>query len=112
MNALDSRETRGKTALYDAVYLSAEHLENSRNDKKALLVISDGEDNASRYELEKVLRQLQRSKAAVYVIGLLEERGGRGRFFGRSPARRAKEVLTKFAEIAGGRAYFPKTSIP
>jgi VWFA-related protein len=108
MKVLHSRESRGKTALYDAIYLSAEYLDDSRNDKHALLLISDGEDNASKYRLNEVLQQLQRSKAAVYVIGLLDERGGRGRFFRRSLAKKAKEVLTEFAEISGGRAYFPK----
>ena len=102
---LDTRDTRGSTALYDAVYLAAEHLQDSKNDKKAMLLISDGEDNVSKHNSSQVVQRLRRSKAALYVIGLLEERGGRGRFFGKPSSQK---VLTKFAEMTGGRAYFPK----
>jgi len=106
--ALSHLDTRGETAIYDAVYLSAEHLNEGTKDKKALLLITDGEDNKSNYSLEKVLAKLRESKTTVYTIGLLEE-SDRGSFFRKSPARKAREVLERFAETTGGRAYFPKS---
>lgn len=107
--ALSSLDTRGETALYDALYLSAEHLKDGKKDKKALLLISDGEDNRSKYSLDKVLLKLRESKATVYAIGLLEENDSRGGLFVKSPSKKAKDVLEKFAETTGGRAYFPKS---
>src|SRR5215475_1629387 len=77
-------DTRGETALYDAIYLSAAHLDQGKKDKKALLVITDGEDNSSKYNREKVLSKLRESKVTVYAIGLLEENDVRGSFFGKS----------------------------
>ena len=109
--ALGPLDTRGETALYDAVYLSAAHLDEGKKDKKALLVITDGEDNASKYSREKVLSKLRESKVTVYAIGLLEENDSREPFFGKSqsPTRKAKEVLQQFAQATGGRAYFPRS---
>jgi Ca-activated chloride channel homolog len=106
---LSSLDTRGETALYDAVYLSAAHLDDGKKDRKALLVITDGEDNASKYSREKVLSKLRQSKVTVYAIGLLEENDARGPFFGKSASKKAKEALEQFAQATGGRAYFPKS---
>jgi len=107
--ALGPIDTRGETALYDAVYLSAAHLDEGKKDKKALLVITDGEDNASKYSREKVLSKLRESKVTVYAIGLLEENDARGPFSSKSPSKKAKDALEQFAQATGGRAYFPKS---
>jgi Ca-activated chloride channel homolog len=109
VKALSSLDTRGETAVYDALYLSAEHLKEGKKDKKALLLITDGEDNRSEYSLERVLAKLRESKASVYVIGLLEENDSRGGAFGGSPSKKAREVLRRFAETTGGGAYFPQS---
>jgi VWFA-related protein len=79
-------------------------------DKKVLLVISDGEDNASRYSFEELLRYAQKSNAVIYTIGLLgsEERGGLFKIHGGSAGRAAK-VLDKIAEATGGQAYLPRS---
>jgi Ca-activated chloride channel homolog len=106
---LSSIDTRGQTALYDAVYLSAVHLDDGKKDRKALLVVTDGEDNTSRYSRERVLSKLQESKVAVYSIGLLEENEAKKSFFGKLPPNKAKEALTRFAQATGGKAYFPKS---
>jgi len=106
--ALNHLDSRGQTALYDAVYLSADHLNHGKKDKKALLLISDGEDNKSKLSRDKVLAKLRESKITVYAIGLLEENHVRGGLFGRSSSK-AREVLDKFAETTGGRAYFPQS---
>ena len=98
--ALSRIESRGGTALYDAVVASAEHLKkNARLDKKVLLVVTDGEDNASRESLEQAIRRLQAENGpTVYTVGLL----------GEEKQRRARRALTEMAEQTGGIAFFPK----
>src|SRR5437870_5423500 len=109
IDALDNIDARGETALYDAVYLSAEKVtKDGKKDKKALLVITDGEDNASKYGINKVIEALRQAKVTVYTVGLLEEDDQRGGLFKKPPSKKAKEDLIKFAEITGGQAYFPK----
>jgi VWFA-related protein len=109
VRVLGYMDTRGETALYDAVYLSVDHLGEGTRDKKALLLISDGEDNTSKYNLEKVIEALRKSNVTLYAIGLLEENDQRGGLFRKSPSSRAKDALVKFAEASGGQAYFPKS---
>jgi VWFA-related protein len=98
--ALERIESRGGTALYDAVVASADHLKkNARLEKKVLLVVTDGEDNASRESLEQAIHRLQaESGPTVYTIGLL----------GGEKERRARRALTAMAEQSGGVAFFPK----
>ena len=108
--ALAKIDSRGGTALYDAVSASIDHLKLGNRDKKAILVISDGEDNASRYSFPDLLRQAQQSNAVIYCIGLLGEEhpGGLFKVHG-SGDKRAEKVLKELAEATGGKAYFPKT---
>jgi VWFA-related protein len=98
---LDHIESRGGTALYDAVVASADHLtKGARLDKKVLLVVTDGEDNASRESLEQCVRRLQDLDGpAVYSIGILGDD---------REAHRAKRALTALAFQTGGIAFFPK----
>ena len=98
--ALDKIDSRGGTALYDAVVASAEHLKkNARLEKKVLLVVTDGEDNASRESLEQAIRRLQADNGpTVYTIGIL----------GEEKQRRARRALTAMSEQTGGVAFFPK----
>jgi VWFA-related protein len=100
-DALQRIEARGGTALYDAVVASAEHLKKSaRLDKKVLLVVTDGEDNASRESLEQAIKRLQAENGpTVYTIGILGED---------MHQRRAKRALQEMAEQTGGIAFFPK----
>lgn len=108
--ALDKIDSRGGTALYDAIYASLDHLKLGNRDKKTLLVITDGEDNSSRYTFEELVRYAQKSNAVIYTIGLLgeEEPGGHFKMKGGGPHRSAK-VLRKIAEVTGGEAYFPRS---
>jgi Ca-activated chloride channel homolog len=99
--ALEKVDTRGGTALYDAVVASADHLKkNARLEKRVLFVVTDGEDNESQESLEQAIRRLQEENGpTVYAIGLL----------GDEKARRARKALQFIAEKTGGIAFFPKT---
>src|SRR5438067_3326670 len=108
IDALDNIDARGETALYDAIYLSAEHVKKGKKDKKAILLITDGEDNVSKYGINKVIETLRQSKVTLYAIGLLEEDDQRGGLFKKPPSKKAKEDLVKFAEVTGGQAFFHK----
>jgi Ca-activated chloride channel homolog len=99
--ALDRVDSRGGTALYDAVMASAEHLaKGAQREKKVLLVITDGEDNESRESLEQAIRSVQSDNGpTIYTIGIL---GNEGR------ERRAKRALEALSLETGGVAFFPK----
>src|SRR5467141_1769485 len=62
IDALENIDAKGETALYDAVYLAADHVKAGKKDKKALLLITDGEDNVSKYGISKVFEALKQSK--------------------------------------------------
>ena len=109
IDALENLDARGETALYDAIYLSAEKVKEGKKEKKTLLLISDGEDTASKYGVNKVIDALQKSKVTLYAIGLLEENDQRGGLFKKAPSKKAKDELIKFAEVTGGQAFFPKS---
>jgi VWFA-related protein len=100
-DALEKYETRGGTALYDAVVASADELKrHGKLQKKILFVVTDGEDDASRESLEQAVRRLQEENGpTVYAIGLL----------GEERQRRARRALETMAERTGGIAFFPRT---
>jgi len=99
-------KSSGGTALYDAVIASADYLaKNAKRPKQVLLIVTDGEDNASGASLETTIRRVQDLDGpAIYCIGLLF-----GDDVSRSEARHAREVLTELALQTGGQAYFPKS---
>jgi VWFA-related protein len=109
-SALDKIDSRGGTALRDAVIASLDHLKLGNRDKKVLLVITDGEDNASRYTLEELMDRAQKSSAVIYTIGLLgsDETSDLFKIRG-GEAHRAAQVLKKLSEATGGEPYFPKS---
>ncbi len=99
-------KSAGGTAMYDALVASADYLtKNAKRPKQVLLVITDGEDNASSSTLEQAIRRIQDLDGPViYCIGLLF-----GNDTAKSEARHAKRVLETLAEQTGGAAYFPKS---
>jgi Ca-activated chloride channel family protein len=100
--ALEKIDAKGGTALYEALMASAEHLKtNARLERKVLFVVTDGEDNASRENLEQAVKHLQEENGpSVYAIGILGDEEHPKR------ARRALEVIAK---QTGGLAFFPTT---
>jgi len=102
VDALEKLDTRGETALYDAIILSTDKIVKSgRNETKVLLVISDGEDTSSKARYESVLKQLKESWVTLYAIGLVDEREG--------IPRKAREALQELTAVTGGAAYFPRS---
>jgi VWFA-related protein len=109
-SALDKIDSRGGTALRDAVIASLDHLKLGNRDKKVLLVITDGDDNASRYTQAELMSDAQKSNAVIYTIGLLgsEENSNLFNLHGHE-AHQAARVLRDLADATGGQAYFPKS---
>ncbi|MGE5489130.1 MAG: VWA domain-containing protein [bacterium] len=95
-------DSRGGTAMRDAIDSSMDHLKaKAKRDKKVLIVVTDGNDNTSEITLERLVQKAQNREVIVYTIGLLDEEGGR-------EAKRAKRALTTIAEATGGQAFFPQ----
>jgi Ca-activated chloride channel family protein len=99
--ALDRVDSRGGTALYDAVIASADHLaKGAKKEKKVLLVITDGVDNESRESLESAIRKVQDDQGPIiYTIGILGDEPG---------IKRAKRALQSLSDQTAGVAFFPK----
>ena len=99
-------KSAGGTAAYDALVASADYLsKNAKNPKQVLIVITDGEDNASSATLEEAVRRVQDLDGPViYSIGLLF-----GEDTDKREARHARKVLETISEQTGGVAYFPKS---
>ena len=95
--ALFRNTPSGLTALYDALAAGIEHLKTGSRERKALVVLSDGGDNASHLTLDQVLELAQRSSATIYTIGIYDE----------TDRDRNPSVLRKIAAQSGGRSYFP-----
>jgi len=97
--ALSTIITSGQTALYDAVAAALEHLKKGDRDKKVLIVISDGGDNASRHSLAQIMAMTQHADVIIYTIGLFDEEDD-----DRNP-----RVLRQLAEATGGDVFLPRT---
>jgi Ca-activated chloride channel homolog len=104
-DALERIDARGSTALYDAVIGSLDHLKKGAKDKKVLLVVTDGVDNASRRTLENAVQEAQRSDALIYAIGLFSDEDLK---HNRSEMKKARRALTEMANATGGLAFFPE----
>lgn len=105
----------GQTAIIDAVYLSAEMLTEYENTdtfqnrkRRALILVSDGEDRNSTYNEQQLFDLLRESDVQIYAIGFIGELDSQGGFISKSPQKKAKSFLEKLAEETGGKAYFPE----
>ena len=105
-HGLEYVKSSGGTAIYDALVASADYLQkNAKHPKQVLLVITDGEDNASSATLEQTIRRIQDLDGPViYCVGLLF-----GQDTDKRESRHARRVLETLAEQTGGAAYFPRS---
>ncbi len=99
-------KSSGGTAAYDAVVASADYLsKNAKNSKQVLVVVTDGEDNASSATLEQAIRRIQDLDGpTIYCVGLLF-----GEDTDKRESRHARRVLEQISEQTGGIAFFPKS---
>jgi VWFA-related protein len=101
-NRLAFTQSKGRTALLDAIYLSLHEMKKARNPRKALLLISDGGDNSSRYTETDIKNLVKEADVQIYAIGIYEPIGARSR----TPEELAGPgLLTEIAEQTGGRQY-------
>jgi Ca-activated chloride channel homolog len=103
-DALSRIDSRGSTALYDAVIGSLDHLKKGHRDKRVLLVITDGDDDASRESFSHTIKVAEESDAAIYSIGVFSEDD---RKHDKKMVRHSEKVLKELSEATGGEAYFP-----
>jgi len=101
-NSLLSTYAKGGTSLYDALYLGMDKVNRGHNSRKALLLITDGEDNHSRYSFSDVREFAKEHDVLIYAIGLLEEQSIQSPQIGAA-------VLQDLANLTGGAAYFPSS---
>jgi VWFA-related protein len=95
-------QSRGRTALLDAMYLALNELKHAKHNRKAILVISDGGDNNSRYSYREVRDRVREADVQIYSIGILEPFNGRMR----TPEEFAgPALLDDFAQQSGGRFF-------
>ena len=101
-NRLTFTQSKGKTALLDAVYLAISKMKEAKHTKKALLVISDGGDNSSRYTEREIKRLVREADVQIYAIGIFEPVSSRGR----TPEElNGPSLLSEIAEQTGGRQF-------
>jgi len=102
--ALERIDTRGSTALYDAIIGSLDHVKKGHKDKRVLLVITDGDDDASRKDFPYTVKAAVESNAVIYAIGVFSDDDRKNN---KKMIRKSKKDLTTLAESTGGLAFFP-----
>jgi len=105
LNRLTFVETKSQTALYDACYLGVEKVQRGAHPKRALLLISDGQDNDSRYTFNELRKLLKESDVTLYAIGILS-----GSDAGSSLGMEGQGILDELSGVSGGKAFFPRSA--
>ena len=98
-NRLVYTSPKGRTALLDALYLGMHQMRHARNQKKALLIISDGGDNHSRYTEGEIKSQIKEADVMVYAIGIYEH------IFPTTEEMLGPQLLSEVSEVTGGRSF-------
>jgi Ca-activated chloride channel family protein len=106
INKLTFVDPKGQTALYDASYLGIEKVKQGRHTKRALLLISDGQDNSSRYSYGELRKLLKEADVQIYSIGIVEMGGGAGSTLD----LQGQSILEEIAQVTGGKAFFPRSA--
>ncbi len=101
-STLTFTQSKGRTALLDSVYLAMHEMKRARNPRKAVLIISDGGDNSSRYTETEIKSAVREADVQIFAIGIFEGMGSRGR----TPEEAAGPgLLNELADQTGGREY-------
>ncbi len=106
INKLMMIDPKGQTALYDASYLGLEKVKQGRHQKRAILLISDGQDNSSRYTYGELRKMLKEANVQIYSIGIVEMGGGAGG----SLDLQGQGILEEVSQTTGGKAFFPRSA--
>jgi len=99
-------QPKSNTALYDAVYLGLERVTRGSHQKRALLIISDGQDNASRYNFSQVRRLMKESDVVTYAVGIVNPND-----VGSSLGMQGQAFLDEISSVSGGKAFYPQTDV-
>ena len=99
-------EPKSNTALYDAVYLGIEKVTRGTHQKRAMLIISDGQDNASRYNFGEVRRLMKESDVVTYSVGIMD-----GRDASSSMGMQGQAFLDEISSVTGGKAFYPQSDV-
>lgn len=99
-------QPKDNTALYDAVYLGVERVTRGTHQKRALLVISDGQDNSSRYNFGEVRRLIKESDVVTYAVGIMD-RGDATSSLG----MQGQAFLDELSSVTGGKSFYPQSDI-
>lgn len=99
-------QPRSNTALYDAVYLGIERVTRGSHNKRAMLIISDGQDNSSRYNFGEVRRLLKESDVVAYSVGIVDK-GDAASALG----MQGQAFLDEISSVSGGKAFYPQTDV-
>ncbi len=109
-DSLENTMVTGGTSLYDAIYLGVQKAQTGKKPKKAIVVISDGEDRDSFYKFTELVAKVQESDVQVFFVGFMDPLPDKG-FFGRwtkSAEEKERDNMKRISEETGGKAFFPE----
>ena len=106
LDRLQLVQPKENTALYDAVYLGLERVTRGSHQKRAMLIISDGQDNSSRYNFGEVRRLMKESDVVTYAVGIID-----GRDASSALGMQGQAFLDELTSVTGGKSFYPSTNI-
>lgn len=106
LNKLTLVQPKNNTALYDACYLGIERVTRGSHQKKALLIISDGQDNSSRYNFGEVRRLMKEADVTVYAVGIID-----GADAASQQGIQGQAFLDELSGVTGGKSFYPQTNV-
>lgn len=99
-------QPKNNTALYDAVYLGVERVTRGTHNKRAILIISDGQDNSSRYNFGEVRRLMKESDVVTYSVGIMDRADASSSY-----GMQGQAFLDEISSVTGGKSFYPSTDI-
>lgn len=107
-DALNELYSSGGTSLLDAIIATSDYAQQKgKQRRKALIIISDGVEKNSSVKEKEVIEAIKENEVQLYLVGFIDE-DEEGGLFRKSPAKKARELLSRLAEDSGGRVFFPK----